>query len=141
MEELGPDRSQQATLRSMGDQELQEIVARYVDAWANNDVNALVGLLTENATLTMPPIPSWYRGREAIAVVFSSMVFDGTLSWRMVPIAANGQLALGAYRLDSSGVYTAHGVTVLTLRDGLIDQMAHFRTASLVEQFGLPARA
>ena len=86
-------------------------------------------------------IPSWYRGREAIKRVFNIAVFDGIRSWRMVPTAANGQLAVGAYELDSSGVYAAHGVTVLTLRGSLIDAISHFRTPSLVERFGLPSQA
>jgi RNA polymerase sigma-70 factor (ECF subfamily) len=138
MEERRPDRTQQATLRALGDQELQAIVARYVAAWAEKDVDALVGMLTDTATLAMPPIPSWYRGRQAIARVLRSAVFDGTRRWRMVPTAANGQLAVGAYELDGSGVYAAHGVTVLTLRGALIDEISHFRTPSMVERFGLP---
>jgi RNA polymerase sigma-70 factor (ECF subfamily) len=141
MEERRPDRTQQATLSALGDEQLQTVVARYVEAWASNDVDALVGMLTDTATLAMPPIPSWYRGREAIAMVLSTMVFDAAQSWRMVPTTANGQLAVAAYKLDSTGVHAAHGVTVLTLRDGLIDEMSHFRTPSLVERFGLPSHA
>jgi len=68
-------------------------------------------------------------------------VFDGVRSWRMLPTAANGQLAVGAYELDSSGVYAPHGVTVLTLRGRRIEEIIHFRTPSLVESFGLPAQA
>ncbi len=141
LEERAPERTQQATLRSLGDEQLQAIVASYVDAWARNDVEALVGMLTETATLAMPPIPSWYRGREAIETVLRDVVFVATRNWRMVPTAANGQLALGAYELDSSGVYAAHGVTVLTLSGGLIDEITHFRTPAMVERFGLPAQA
>jgi hypothetical protein len=59
----------------------------------------------------------------------------------MVATSANGQLAVGAYELDSSGVYAPHGVTVLTLRDELIDEITHFRTSALVERFGLPNHA
>jgi RNA polymerase sigma-70 factor (ECF subfamily) len=69
------------------------------------------------------------------------MVFDGTRSWRMLPTAANGQLAVGAYELDSSGVYAAHGVTVLTLEAERIDEIIHFRTPSLLESFWLPPQA
>ena len=141
LEERRPDRSQQATLNSLGDERLQAIVARYVEAWADSDVDTLVGMLTDTATLAMPPIPSWYHGREAIDRVLRSAVFDGARSWRMVPTAANGQLAVGAYELNSSGVYTPHGVTVLTLEGVLIDEIDHFRTPSLVERFGLPPRA
>jgi RNA polymerase sigma-70 factor, ECF subfamily len=141
LEERSPERTQQATLRSLGDEQLQAIVASYVDAWARNDVEALVGMLTETATLAMPPIPSWYRGREAIETVLRDVVFVAARNWRMLPTAANGQLALGAYELDSSGVYAAHGVTVLTLTGGLIDEITHFRTPAMVERFGLPAQA
>ena len=141
LEERAPARTQQATLRALGDEQLQTIVARYVDAWARNDVEKLVGMLTETATLAMPPIPSWYRGREAIASVLRDVVFVATRSWRMVPTAANGQLALGAYELDSSGVYAAHGVTVLTLSGGLIHEITHFRTPAMIERFGLPDQA
>ena len=141
METRRPDRTQQATLRALGDDELRSIVARYVEAWADNDVDALVGMLTDTATLAMPPIPSWYRGREAIERVLGSLVFDGTRSWRMIPTAANGQLAVGAYELDSSGVYAPHGVTVLALRGALIDEISHFRAPSMVERFGLPLQA
>ena len=141
MEERRPDRTQQATLRALGDEQLKGIVARYVDAWASSDVDMLVGMLTDTATLAMPPIPSWYHGREAIERVLREVVFDGTRSWRMVPTAANGQLAVGAYELDSSGVYRPHGVTVLTIRNALIDEISHFRTPSMVERFGLPLEA
>jgi RNA polymerase sigma-70 factor, ECF subfamily len=141
LEARAPQRSQQATLRSLGDERLKGIVARYVEAWAHSDVEALVGMLTDTATLAMPPIPSWYHGREAIERVLRSAVFDGARSWRMLPTAANGQLALGAYELDSRGVYAAHGVTVLTLRGELIDEIIHFRTPALVGSFGLADRA
>ena len=136
-----PDRSQQATLHSLNDKQLKEIVQRYVDAWARSDVGAIVGMLTDTATLAMPPIPSWYRGRDAIEMVLSRVVFDGTRRWRMLATSANGQLAVGAYELDSSGVFAPHGVTVLTLEGDLIDGITHFRTPALVERFGLPARA
>jgi len=141
LDERAPERSQHATLRSLGDEQLQAIVASYVDAWARNDVAKLVGMLTDTATLAMPPIPSWYRGREAIETVLRDVVFAATRSWRMLPAAANGQVALGAYERNDSGVYAPHGVTVLTLSGGLIDEITHFRTPAMIERFGLPAQA
>jgi RNA polymerase sigma-70 factor, ECF subfamily len=141
LDERRPDRSQQATLGALGDAQLEAIVARYIEAWARSDVDAIVGMLTDTATLAMPPIPSWYRGGEAIASVLRSVVFDGARSWRLLPIAANGQLAVGAYELDSSGVYVAQGVTVLTLEAERIDEIIHFSAPSLLESFGLPPRA
>jgi RNA polymerase sigma-70 factor, ECF subfamily len=141
LEQRRPSRTQQATLRSLGDQQLKGIVQRYVDAWASNDVDSLVAMLTDTATLAMPPIPSWYRGREAIERVLRDVVFVDTRNWRMLPTAANGQLALGAYELDSSGVYAPHGVTVLTLEGELLREMIHFRDPSMIEWFGLPLHA
>jgi RNA polymerase sigma-70 factor (ECF subfamily) len=141
LDQRRPDRSQQATLNSLDDEQLKGIVRRYVDAWARSDVGTIVGMLTETATLAMPPIPSWYRGRDAIEMVLSTVVFDGTRSWRMLATSANGQLAVGAYELDRTGVYVPHGVTVLTLKGDLIDEITHFRTPALNERFGLPARA
>jgi RNA polymerase sigma-70 factor (ECF subfamily) len=134
-----PDRSQQATLRALGDARLSEIVDRYVDAWTRNDVGAIVGMLTESATLAMPPVTSWYRGRVAIAAALGTRPLDGRQRWRLLPTSANGQLALGAYRLDSSGIHVFHGVTVLTLRDEKIDEITDFPEVS-PEPFGLPPR-
>jgi RNA polymerase sigma-70 factor, ECF subfamily len=140
LEERRPERSQQATLRSLGDERLRAIAQRFVEAWARSDVDTIVGMLTETATLAMPPTPSWYRGRDAIERVLRGVVFDGTRSWRMLTTSANGQLALGTYELERSGVYAAHGVSVLTLEGELIGEISHFRTPSLVERCGLPAQ-
>jgi RNA polymerase sigma-70 factor, ECF subfamily len=141
LDQRRPDRSQQATLQSLDDERLRGIVERYVDAWARSDVGTIVGMLTETATPAMPPIPSWYLGRDAIEMVLARVVFVCARSWRMLPTSANGQLAVGAYELDSSGVYVPHGVTVLTLKGDLIDGITHFRTPALLGRFGLPARA
>jgi len=141
LEQRGRERTQQAVLRSLGDKQLQAIVTRYAEAWDHSDVDSIVGMLTDTATLAMPPIPSWYRGREAIERVLREVVFIDTRSWRMLPTAANGQLAVGAYELDSSGVYAPHGVSVLTLEGELLSEIIHFRTPSMIERFGLPLRA
>jgi RNA polymerase sigma-70 factor (ECF subfamily) len=141
LDERRPDRTQQATLRSLGDEQLRGVVERYVEAWGRADIDAIVGMLTDTATLAMPPIPSWYRGRDAIEIVLRRFVFDGTRSWRMLATSANGQLAVGAYERDRSGVYAPHGVTVLTLSGDLIDGITHFRDPSMNRWFGLPARA
>jgi RNA polymerase sigma-70 factor (ECF subfamily) len=95
-------------------------------------------MLTGAATLAMPPVPSWYRGRDAVERVLRGTVLDGVRSWRMLPTSANGQPALAAYELGSSGRYAAHGVTVLTLEGPLIAGITHFRAAPMIERFGLP---
>src|SRR5437762_4033005 len=61
-----PKQSQQTTLHQLGDTTLRDLVDRYVAAWEGNDVDAVVAMLADDARMTMPPLPSWYAGRDAI---------------------------------------------------------------------------
>src|SRR5207244_9824152 len=67
VEERVPTQSQQETLRSVGDEAVRQMVARYVDAWERNDVEAFAAMLCEGATFGLPPLPSWYARPEASA--------------------------------------------------------------------------
>jgi len=49
------------------DDSLRPLLERYVQAWESADIDGLVNLLREDATLSMPPLPTWYAGREAIS--------------------------------------------------------------------------
>src|SRR6266536_5347985 len=66
VDERLPSQSQQQTLRLVGDDELSELVERYVAAWERNDVDALVSMLAEDARLVMPPLPTWVSGRDQV---------------------------------------------------------------------------
>ena len=90
-----PAASQQATLRSLGDERLRALVADYADALERGDVDALLAMLSEDATWSMPPLAQWYRGHEAIAGFLRAGPF--TVRWRHVPVRANGQAAVGCY--------------------------------------------
>ena len=63
-----PARTQQTTLRALGDRALAELVERYVAAWERCDVPAFTALLAEDATFAMPPLQTWYAPRDQIAV-------------------------------------------------------------------------
>jgi RNA polymerase sigma-70 factor, ECF subfamily len=133
-----PEQSQQATLRAVGDDALSELVERYVDAWERNDVDAVVAMLTDDATMTMPPLPSWYRGREAVAVFLRGVPLGGAKRWRLIPARANGQLAFGKYIWDDERhAFMPHGVNVLTLRGAQIEEITAFLTPDAFRQFGL----
>jgi RNA polymerase sigma-70 factor, ECF subfamily len=140
LEDRLPDRSQQATLRSLGDEELSAAVNRFVDAWARADVDAIADLLTDTAILAMPPTATWLRGRESIATFLRRTALDGTRSWRLEPTTASGQLAMVAYLRDASGVYRPYGVTVLTLGGASIAEINTFRDPSAAARFGLPSQ-
>jgi RNA polymerase sigma-70 factor (ECF subfamily) len=114
----------------------------YVRAWETADVNALLTLLRADATFSMPPIPSWYQGRDAIGGLVAKTVFRGEARgrWRLLRTRANRQPAFGLYRRDDAhGVYQAYGIQVLTLDGGQIVDIITFRNAALFPYFKLPA--
>jgi RNA polymerase sigma-70 factor (ECF subfamily) len=133
-----PTQSQQATLRAVGDDSLSELVERYVAAWERNDVDAVVAMLTDDATMTMPPLPSWYSGRDAVAMFLRSTPLSGAKRWRLIPARASGQLAFGKYIWDDkSNAFTPHGVNVVTLRGTQIEEITAFLNPDTFRQFGL----
>jgi RNA polymerase sigma-70 factor (ECF subfamily) len=118
------------------DEALRDLAARYVAAWQARDVDAIVGMLTEDARYSMPPLPRWYAGHAAIR----SFLLDGPLDleWRFLPTRANGQLAFGTYRFDvEKRLFVPGGLDVVTPRDGRIADVVSFLDADLVT-FGLP---
>jgi RNA polymerase sigma-70 factor (ECF subfamily) len=135
-----PEQSQQATLRSLSDGALRQVVQRYVTAWERNDVDAVVAMLAEDAKLAMPPLPTWYRGREQIAIFLSGGLLAGATRWRLIPARANGQLAFGAYAWDDkTQTFTPRAVDVLTLRGAQIQEITAFLTPDAFRGFDLPA--
>jgi RNA polymerase sigma-70 factor (ECF subfamily) len=137
VDERLPAESQQGTLRSLGDEPVRELVERYVDAWERGDAAAILAMLAEDATFAMPPDPTWYRGRDAIATFLPR----GPLSmrWRLLPARANGQLAFGTYRWEpTKGVYEAHALDVLTLEGAQVKEITAFRAPEVFRSFGLP---
>ena len=132
-----PEQSQQANLRSLGDPRITALVTAYVEAWERSDASAILALLTEDATFSMPPYAAWYQGRKAIATFLEEAPL--LASWRLVPTMASGQLAFGCYRLDDTG-WTAHSVDVLTLRGDKVEHITAFLQPELLSRLGLPQR-
>lgn len=111
--------SQRQTARLLGDRRIQAIVDGYKSAWEAADVDALAAMLAEDATMTMPPRPTWYAGRGAIATFLSRGPMDRTLRWRLTPTRANGQLAFACYRgIPREGRFGLHALHVLNLDTG-----------------------
>jgi RNA polymerase sigma-70 factor, ECF subfamily len=139
VDERLPERSQQAALRSLDDERLREIVDGFVDAWERADVDAVVAMLASDVAMTMPPLPTWYRGREAVAAFLEGWPLSGDSRWRLVPVRANAQLAFGHYVWDEGReTFTAHGITVITLDGERIAEITVFLDAELIPRFGLP---
>jgi RNA polymerase sigma-70 factor (ECF subfamily) len=139
VDERLPQRSQQATLRALGDEALREIANEFVAAWERADVDAVVAMLADDAAMTMPPQPSWFQGREAIATFLRGWPLASDRRWRVVPTRANGQLAFANYKWDAgTNAFVPDAITVLTLAGAKIAEMTAFRTPSAFERFGLP---
>jgi RNA polymerase sigma-70 factor, ECF subfamily len=153
VDERMPERSQQETLRALGDEKVTEIVERYMAALESGDVDRVVALLTEDATWSMPPCPMWFRGIETVSAFLTDYPLNER--WRHIPTRANGQLAVGCYMWDGER-YAAAVLDVITLRsDKVVDVTAFlapwvftrfgeadgFMTEEMFARFGLPAAA
>jgi RNA polymerase sigma-70 factor, ECF subfamily len=135
-----PSHTQQETLRQIGDDELSQLVDRFLVAWERNDVDAVVSLLAEDARLVMPPLPTWVSGRDHVAAFLRAYPLSGVRRWRMVPTSANGQLALATYSWDEqTAAFMPHSLSVLTLREGKIEEITAFITPEPLSHFNLPA--
>jgi RNA polymerase sigma-70 factor (ECF subfamily) len=134
-----PGRSQQETVRALGDGELDELVTRFADAWVQHDVDGIVALLADDARMTMPPQPSWYQGRDAVATFLGRFPLAPDRRFRLRPVGASAQPALAAYIWrEETGSFEAESILVLTLRDEQIEEITAFRTPHVFARFGLP---
>ncbi|MEV4482815.1 sigma-70 family RNA polymerase sigma factor [Micromonospora coxensis] len=135
-----PARSQQRALRRLDDTRLRRLVDGYAAALENGDAEALVALLTEDVTWSMPPMPHWYRGLDAVVDFAREVPLTSCGQWRHLPTGANGQPALACYlRRGTDGPFLAWSVNVLTVRDDRISEVTSFVGAEHVTAFGLPA--
>ncbi len=125
VDERLPARSQQETLRELGDSRLRELVARYVTAWENRDIDAMVAMLVESATFAMPPHPHWFSGRDAVIAFLAA---TGEPDLRHALARANGQPAIGWYLWDPpTERYQPASLEVLALEDdGRVTEITAF---------------
>jgi RNA polymerase sigma-70 factor, ECF subfamily len=124
-------------------EEERAVVQRYVAAVERADLDAVADLLAADIRAIMPPWPMWFSGRDAVLATL-------TVSWdpagpyylghfRMVPTAANGMPAVGAYvRAPGDDTYRAFAIGVLRVEGGLIAEMSAFHDPGLFAAFGLP---
>lgn len=127
-----PDQSQQATARELGDAKLRELVDRYVDAWLRNDVDAVVAMLSEDVSFAMPPLASWFGGRDEVAEFLAGWPMSGAWRWQVVRTHANGQEALGFYTWDpGQEAYLPFALNVLSFRGEQVCDVVAFVARSI----------
>jgi RNA polymerase sigma-70 factor (ECF subfamily) len=127
VEERLPERSQQVTLRSLGDARMKEIVEDYMEAMRGGDVQRVVSMLTEDVAWSMPPLASWYGGIDEVEVFLRTKPLSGEWHWRHRPTVANGQLAVGTYTwMEQEKTHVPFSLDVLTLAGDRIREVTAF---------------
>jgi RNA polymerase sigma-70 factor (TIGR02960 family) len=117
----------------------RQLVGRFADAVERGDVDTMVALLTDDALLTMPPLPLEYQGRDAIAAFLAWREQERGRPLRLVPTRANTQPAFGCYLPDPhAAIARARGLFVLTLDRDAITAITWFTDTALLQHFGLP---
>ena len=124
-----PERSQQATLRELGDEQVGALVERYLEAWERQDVEAVVSMLSADAAFAMPPLRDWFGGREAIRAFLAGWPLSGQWRWRALRARASGQEALAFYSWDpETESYQRFALNVLSFRGPEIAEVDAFLT-------------
>ncbi|MGM1063596.1 RNA polymerase subunit sigma-70 [Saccharothrix sp. Mg75] len=113
------------------------LLERYTTAFERHDVAALVAMLHEDATTTMPPFAWWLRGRADVAAVLA-VPGAGCETARVVPTRANGVPALAQYRPDADGVLRPFALVVVEFSGSRLVSATTFLGDSLFGLFGLP---
>ncbi|WP_227980011.1 sigma-70 family RNA polymerase sigma factor [Nocardia spumae] len=113
------------------------LLDRYATAFARADVDGLMDILAEDAVLEMPPVPSWFLGREHIGRFLRTRLLDSDAQ-RLVPAAANGQPAFGLYTRGHGGVHRAHALQLLTVGPAGVARIDMIHDPALFPKVGLP---
>jgi RNA polymerase sigma-70 factor, ECF subfamily len=118
----------------------RELLQRYVAAFEDYDVAALVELFSADAVWEMPPYTGWYQTPADIGrLVATQCPAKAPGDLRLLPTEANGQPAFGMYLRDEAGQYQAFQLQVVHVTAAGIDHVAAFFDTSLFATFGLPA--
>jgi RNA polymerase sigma-70 factor (ECF subfamily) len=119
----------------------EALLARYVRAFEDYDIEALTALIHEDAVQSMPPYDLWLAGRDDIFTWWLGPGIGCRGSRVVATMPANGAPAFGQYKPSPDGGYEPWALQVLQLRDGRIGELTFFlATSTLFPLFGLPAR-
>jgi RNA polymerase sigma-70 factor, ECF subfamily len=114
----------------------QQVLAQFIDAFGRSDVAAVAQLLRDDVEFEMPPIATWFSGRDAVSAFFEFRVLKGQTR-PMLATSANGYPAAASYTLRD-GAWAPHSIQVLEIRGHAIAHIHAFLDPSLYPTFGLP---
>jgi RNA polymerase sigma-70 factor (ECF subfamily) len=122
------------------DEDHQELLARYLDAFERYDIEAFVQLLHEDATQHMPPFEMWLRGASDIGAWMRGPGSECEGS-RVLLTSANGTPAVAQYRPRAGGGHEPWALHVLEIEGGKVAHISSFLDldTGLFVKLGLPA--
>ncbi|MEA2418210.1 MAG: hypothetical protein QOE60_416 [Thermoleophilaceae bacterium] len=135
VDERLPEESQQASLRSLGDDGLRELVDGYMSAMESGDVEAVISLLAEDAAWSMPPLPAWFTGTDGLREFMQFGPLSGDWRWKQQPTRANGQAAVASYAwYEPDRAYRLFSIDVLGFEGSRIKSITSFITRSTLSR-------
>ncbi|MCW2605941.1 MAG: polymerase sigma70 factor [Frankiales bacterium] len=117
----------------------KELLARYVAAFEAYDIDALVALMHDDASISMPPFALWLQGREDLHGWYLGygIACKGSV---MRELGINGMPGFAQWKPSPDGGHEAWSLQVLELSEGRVAHVHHFIGPELFERFGLPVR-
>ncbi len=111
-------------------------------ALESKDAAAVEALLAEDVVFSMPPSPSWYRGRADVGAFLARRPLSRPRRWRLVPVGANGQRAFAFYAAGAEpGTWVLHAIDVCSLdAAGQVTELVAFHQPEALGRFGLAPR-
>ena len=119
------------------EQRQRELLDRYVTAFQNADVDALLAVLTEDAQYEMPPFLTWFQGSAAVGAFLGARM-RGFGETPVIRTSANGQPAVALYPATADGRHRLHALHVLTLASHGVGRIVAFMDIDTLRRFDLP---
>jgi RNA polymerase sigma-70 factor, ECF subfamily len=117
----------------------RELLDRYVAAFENADIEELVAVLSEDASFEMPPLLTWFHGREAISRFLGARMRE-LGKGLVVRTTANGQPAAALYIAARDGARRLHSLHVITVAAHGVSRVVAFQDVAALRHFDLPTR-
>jgi len=125
-------------LAEPAERDRRAVLDRFAAAIEDADGRALAELLREDVALEMPPVLTWFTGRQAVAGFIAAHFLTEPGGLRLVPVTANGERAFAVYGREPDQAYYAHAVLVPAVTATGIARIVAFQDPGLFRSFGLP---
>jgi RNA polymerase sigma-70 factor (ECF subfamily) len=132
--------------QTVGDEQLAEptdegarrVLDRYIAAFEQSDMTAIERLLADHAILEMAGTATWFAGKATCVPFIAAQAIGQAGDRRMVPLHANGQLAVAGYQLADGGGYHPFAIVVVSTTPTHLTRLSLFAQPALFSRFGLP---